>query len=59
VPVQIVGNVDPNWRHQVGGKCPSGTAGASPGRGWLAPEDAGGVAVQFGEEVLDAMRGGQ
>jgi hypothetical protein len=35
------------------------TAGASLGRGWLAPEDAGRVAVQLGEEVLDALRGGQ
>ena len=36
-------------RHTVGAAWP----------GWSAPEDAGGVAVKLGEEVLDVRRGGQ
>ena len=31
-------------------------AGVSPGQPGLAPEDAGGVAVDLGEEVLDSLR---
>ena len=49
--LQIAGDIK---RSRVDRKCPSEYGGASSGRGWLAPEDAGGVAVQLGEEVLDA-----
>jgi len=47
----------PNARlHRCSVRC---SPGASLGRDWLAPEDAGGVVVKLGEEVLDVRRGGQ
>ena len=60
--MQLRGNVNPNWLHRGGGKWPHPESRPGWGldlAGWwslgLPPEDAGGVAVEFGEEVLDAL----
>ena len=44
----------PFWYQDVIAKAE--LAGVSPGQPGLAPEDAGGVAVDLGEEVLDSLR---
>jgi hypothetical protein len=56
------GNVNPNWLHRGGGKWPHLGLPARPelGQGGLvalglSPEDAGGVSIDFGEEVFDSL----
>ena len=52
------GDVNSDWPHRDGLKWPRRSGrGAVCRRSWrLAPEDAGGVAVELGEQVVDSVR---